>query len=381
MLKRYLLSVPLAISIGAVAAVGYTRTGDRPLTGGPTSPEAIPTEIPFTGRANGLPNIMVLATGGTIAGAAASDVQAGYTSGQVGVDQLLAAVPQTRKIANLKGEQVANIGSQDMNDEVWMKLATRINEILASPEVDGIVITHGTDTIEETAYFLNLVVKSTKPVVLTAAMRPATALSADGPLNFYNAVAVAGNKLANARGVMVVVNDWIHGASSLTKTSTTAVQTFLSPLSGLEGTVAHGDVEWYRGPVGRHTAGSEFSVDARTVLPRVDIVMAYENMDGAMIDAAAAAGAKGIVIAGVGNGNMTKDALDAIAAQTKKGVVVVRSSRVTTGQVGRDVEVDDDKVGTIASLALNPQKSRVLLRLALNKTRDAATIQKYFNEY
>ena len=328
-----------------------------------------------------LPNIVVLATGGTIAGAAASDVQAGYTSGQVGVEQLLAAVPQAKKLASLRGEQISNIGSQDMNDEVWLKLARRINELTAMPEVAGVVITHGTDTIEETAYFLNLVVKSKKPVVLTAAMRPSTALSADGPLNFYNAVAVAANQSAAGRGVLVVVNDWIHGASSLTKTSTTAVQTFLSPVWGLIGTVAYGDTEFYRGPVGRNTVTSEFSLDKVTALPRVDIIMAHENMDGALIDAAVAAGARGVVIAGVGNGNMTQAALDALAAQAKKGIVCVRSSRVATGRVGRNVEVDDDKYGFIASLGLNPQKSRVLLRLALTQTRDARQIQRYFDEY
>jgi L-asparaginase len=252
---------------------------------------------------------------------------------------------------------------------------------VAMPDVAGVVITHGTDTIEETAYFLNLVVKSRKPVVLTAAMRPSTALSADGPLNFFNAVAVAANKDAAGRGVLVVVNDWIHGAASLTKTSTTAVQTFLSPARGLIGTVAYGVPEWYRGPVGKNTVSSEFSVDKNTVLPRVDIIMASENMDGALINAAAAAGAKGIVIAGVGNGNMTKSALDALAAQAKKGIVCVRSSRVVTGNVGRNVEVDDDKLGLVASLDHNPQKSRVLLRLALLKTTDLKTIQRYFDEY
>jgi L-asparaginase len=333
------------------------------------------------GNGNGLPNVVVLATGGTIAGAAASDVQAGYSSGQVGVEQLLAAVPQAKKLAHLSGEQISNIGSQDMNDEVWIKLATRINALMTKPDVSGVVITHGTDTIEETAYFLNLVVKSRKPVVLTASMRPSTALSADGPLNFYNAVAVAASPQANGRGVLVTVNDWIHGASSLTKTSTTAVQTFLSPISGLIGTVAYGDIEWYRGPVGKNTQESEFSVDANTVLPRVDIIMATENMDGALINAAIAAGAKGIVIAGVGNGNMTKPALEALEAAAKKGVVCVRSTRVTTGQVGRNVEVNDDKMGFVASLGHNPQKSRVLLRLALLKTSDVKTIQRYFDEY
>ena len=204
-------------------------------------------------RRRALPTVVVLATGGTIAGAAASDVQAATPPGRSACEQLLAAVPQAKKLAALRGEQISNIGSQDMNDEVWLKLARRINELTAQPDVAGVVITHGTDTIEETAYFLNLVVKSRKPVVLTAAMRPSTALSADGPLNFFNAVAVAANKDAAGRGVLVVVNDWIHGASSLTKTSTTAVQTFLSPLSGLIGTVAYGEVEFYRGPVGRHT--------------------------------------------------------------------------------------------------------------------------------
>jgi len=339
------------------------------------------SQVPATARGSALPTIVVLATGGTIAGAASSDVQAGYTSGQVGVEQLLAAVPQAKKLANLRGEQVANIGSQDMNDSVWIKLATRINALLAQPDVAGVVITHGTDTIEETAYFLNLVVKSTKPVVLTGSMRPSTALSADGPLNFYNAVGVAASPQAAGRGVLVVVNDWIHGAGSLTKTSTTAVQTFLSPISGLIGTVSYGEPEFYRGPVGKNTTTSEFSVDNNTVLPRVEIIMASENMDGAMINAAVAAGAKGIVIAGVGNGNMTAAAVTALAAQAKKGIVCVRSSRVTTGNVGRNVEIDDDKYGFVASLGLNPQKARVLLRLALTKTSDPKVIQRYFDEY
>jgi L-asparaginase len=338
--------------------------------------------VSLTAQTNqAVPTVAVLATGGTIAGAAATDVQAGYKSGQVGVEQLIAAVPQARKIANLRGEQVANIGSQDMNDEVWLKLAGRVNALAAMNDVAGIVITHGTDTIEETAYFLNLVVKTRKPVVLTAAMRPATALSADGPLNFFNAVAVAANKEAAGRGVLVVVNDWIHGASSLTKTSTTAVQTFLSPLSGLIGTVAYGKAEFNRGPIGKHTMDSEFSLNGVTALPRVDIVMAHENMDGALIDAAAAAGARGLVIAGVGNGNLTQPAVAALAAQAKKGIVAVRASRVTIGRVERNVELDDDKLGFVASLDKNPQKARVLLRLALLQKRSLADVQRIFDEY
>ena len=378
MAKRHMLTrstrLALALTLLAGSAAAQNANGNGSASGNGNG----------TGNGNGnaaLPQVMVLATGGTIAGAAASDVQAGYSSGQVGVDQLLAAVPQAKKLARLSGEQVSNIGSQDMNDAVWLKLATRTNALLARPDVTGVVITHGTDTIEETAYFLNLVVKSPKPVVLTASMRPSTALSADGPLNFYNAVAVAADPNASGRGVLVVVNDWIHGASSLTKTSTTAVQTFLSPISGLIGTVAYGDLEWYRGPVGKNTTQSEFSVDENTRLPRVDIIMATENMDGALINAAAAAGAKGIVIAGVGNGNMTAPALEALAAQAKRGIVCVRSTRVTTGQVGRNVEVKDDSLGFVASLGHNPQKARVLLRLALLRSSDPRTIQKWFDEY
>jgi L-asparaginase len=359
MLRRTLIVLTVCVALAGMPGAAWAQQAAKPA----------------------LPTVVVLATGGTIAGAAATDVQAGYTSGQVGVEQLLAAVPQAKKLANMRGEQIANIGSQDMNDEVWLKLAKRINELVAMPDVAGVVITHGTDTIEETAYFLNLVVRSKKPVVLTAAMRPSTALSADGPLNFFNAVAVAANKDAVGRGVLVVVNDWIHGASSLTKTSTTAVQTFLSPVRGLVGTVAYGEAEFYRGPVGKHTFESEFSLDGITALPRVDIIMAHENMDGALIDAAAAAGAKGIIIAGVGNGNLTAPAVKALAAQAKAGVVCVRSSRVATGNVARNVELDDDALGFVASMDLNPQKSRVLLRLALTKTKDWKQIQKYFVEY
>jgi L-asparaginase len=328
-----------------------------------------------------LPKIIVLATGGTIAGAAASDVTAGYTSGQVGVEQLLAAVPQAGKLAILSGEQISNIGSQDMDDAVWLKLATRINELASSEDVDGIVITHGTDTIEETAYFLSLVVKTAKPVVMTAAMRPSTALSADGPLNFYNAVAVAADPDAAERGVLIVANDWIHSAAGITKTSTTAVQTFASPLRGLIGTVAYGTTGFYNHPVGRVGSKSEFSLDGVKKLPRVDIVYMHAGNDGSLIDAAVKAGAKGIVVAGVGNGNLTRPALDRLAKHARKGIACVRSSRVPTGRVSRNVEVDDDATGTVASEELNPAKARVLLKLALLTKRAPEDLQRLFREY
>jgi L-asparaginase len=176
-----------------------------------------------------LPNIVILATGGTIAGAAATGTQAGYTSGAVNIDAMIAAVPGVKSLATIKGEQISNVGSQDMSFDIMMTVAKRINELLPKKDVDGIVITHGTDTMEETAFFLNLVVKSDEPVVMVGSMRPSTAVSADGPLNLYNAVGVAADPKAKGRGVLVVMNDWIHAAHSLTKTSTTAVQTFMSP--------------------------------------------------------------------------------------------------------------------------------------------------------
>jgi L-asparaginase len=169
------------------------------------------------GQTKKLPNIVILATGGTIAGAGASSTGSAYTSGQVKIEAMIDAVPNIRKLANLRGEQIANVGSQDMNVKVWIDLANRINELLKTNDVDGIVITHGTDTQEETAFFLNLVVKSDKPVVLTGSMRPSTALSADGPLNMYNAVALAANPNAKGYGVMVLMNDEIHSAHAVKK--------------------------------------------------------------------------------------------------------------------------------------------------------------------
>lgn len=327
------------------------------------------------------PNIVILATGGTIAGSAETQTQAGYTSGQVGVDVLIQAVPEIEKLANVTGEQVANVGSQDMSDAIWIKLADRANTLLAKSDVDAIVITHGTDTIEETSYFLNLVVNSKKPVVLTAAMRPSTALSADGPLNIYNAVAVAADKRAASRGVLVVANDDIHGARSIVKTNTTDVQTFMSPEYGLIGTTLYGKNRWFRTPFKLNTFQSEFSLKGIDKLPRVDVIYVTADMSTDLIDAAVNNGAKGIVTAGVGNGNMTGAALKAVEAAIKKGVVVVRATRVPSGTVGRNVEVNDDEVGTVVAGELSPAKARVLLKLALLKTSNPAKIQQLFDVY
>jgi L-asparaginase len=337
--------------------------------------------LPAFSQEKQLPNIVILATGGTIAGAAATGTQAGYTSGAVTIDAMLAAVPGIQNLANIKGEQISNVGSQDMDFNILLTVAKRCNVLLAGSSVDGIVITHGTDTMEESAFFLNLVVKSDKPVVLVGSMRPSTAVSADGPLNLYDAVAVAGDPNSKGRGVLVVMNDWIHGAHSLTKTSTTAIQTFMSPLRGIVGASTYGKNDFYNNPSWKHTSASEFDITNVTKLPRVDILFAYEDMSPDLVDASVANGAKGIVIAGVGNGNMNKATLEAAARAVKKGVVVVRSSRVPTGTVGRNVEVNDDEMGFVASDELNPQKSRILLTLALLKTRPNAQIQELFSTY
>jgi L-asparaginase len=329
------------------------------------------------------PNVVILATGGTIAGAAATGTQSGYTSGAVGIDTMVNAVPGIKDLAEIKGEQVSNVGSQDMSFEIMLKLVKRINEFGQSSAVDGIVVTHGTDTMEETAYFLNLTAKTDKPVVMVGSMRPSTAVSADGPLNLYNAVGVAADPQAKGRGVLVVMNDWIHGAHSLTKTSTTAVQTFMSPIRGIVGVASYGKNDWYTSPEWKHTTETEFDAGQAEAkdLPRVDIIFVSADMSPDLITASANGGAKGIVLAGVGNGNMNKASVDAAAAAVKKGVVVVRSSRVATGNVGRNVELKDDDLGFIASDELNPQKSRILLTLALMKKANPKDIQQMFYTY
>jgi L-asparaginase len=326
------------------------------------------------------PDIVILATGGTIAGAAESGLQSGYTSGAVTIDAMLAAVPDISKVANVKGEQISNVGSQDMSFDILLKVAKRINE-LATGDVEGFVITHGTDTMEESAYFLNLTVKTDKPVVMVGSMRPSTAVSADGPLNLYNAVSVAADPEARSRGVLVVMNDEIHAAHSLTKSSTTAVETFVSPLRGVVGLTNYGKSEYFNAPIWSHTTQSEFDISNVNALPRVDVIYVTADMAPDLIDAAVNSGAKGLVIAGVGNGNMNKVSVDAAANAVKKGVVVVRSSRVPTGIIGRNVELDDDKLGFIASYELNPQKARILLSLALLNQRTPEQMQELFYKY
>jgi len=335
----------------------------------------------FAARAAELPRLRVLATGGTIAGAQASATDYGYKSGAYDVNSLLKAVPNLDKLAVITGEQLASIGSQDMNDEIWLKLAKRINAVLAGTGTDGVLITHGTDTLEETSYFLSLVTKSDKPVVMVGSMRPATAVSADGPGNIYNGVAVVADAGAKGKGTLVVLNDTIHYARNVMKTDTTSVQTFASINRGPAGVVHTGKVTWFE-PMDRKLGpATEFSIDDLDRLPRVDIIYAHANMSADLIDAAIRNGAKGIVVAGVGDGNMTAAALDVLTRAAKGGVVVVRSTRLPAGIVLRNNEVNDDEKGFVASGELNPPKSRVLLQLALTRTTDPVRIQKMFYEY
>src|SRR5512139_662699 len=332
-------------------------------------------------QAADLPKVRVLATGGTIAGAQASATDYGYKSGAYDVNSLIKAVPNLDKLAVITGEQVANIGSQDMNDEIWLKLAKRVNAVLAEAGTSGALITHGTDTLEETSYFLSLVTKSDKPVVMVGSMRPATAVSADGPGNIYNGVAVVTDPGAKGRGTLVVLNDTIHFARNVVKTDTTSVQTFESINRGPAGLVNTGKVFWFEPMDKRLGKASEFSIDALDKLPRVDVIYAHANMSADLIDAAIRNGAKGIVVAGVGDGNMTTPALDALTRAAKGGVVVVRSTRLPAGITLRNNEVNDDEKGFVASGELNPAKSRVLLQLALTRTTDPVRIQKMFYEY
>ncbi len=328
-----------------------------------------------------LPNIRVLATGGTIAGQQASATDYGYKSGAYDVDSLLRAVPNLDTLARIAGEQVANIGSQDMSDAIWLQLAKRVDEVLRSPETDAVLITHGTDTLEETSYFLSLVVKSDKPVVMVGSMRPATAISADGPGNIYNGVAVAADPRAGGKGTLVCMNDEIHYARNVVKTDTTSVETFRSVNRGPAGLVHTGKLAWFEPMDKKVGKATPFSIDGLDRLPRVDVIYAHAGMSADLIEASVRNGARGIVVAGVGDGNMTAPALAELRKAARSGVVVVRSTRLPQGLVLRNNEINDDEMGFVASGELNPPKSRVLLQLALTLTTDPVQIQKMFYEY
>ncbi|AKU21607.1 type II asparaginase [Massilia sp. MB5] len=329
-----------------------------------------------------LGNVTILATGGTIAGSGAtSTTTVGYTAATVGVQQLIAAVPELAKVANVKGEQVFQIASESMTNEHWLTLGKRVNALLAQNDVDGIVITHGTDTMEETAYFLNLVVKSKKPVVLVGAMRPSTALSADGPINLYNAVLLAASPEAVGKGVMIAMADQIHSARDVSKTNTSTPDSFKSSELGMIGYIQGNKPFFYRVSTRKHTTDTEFDIANLQSLPQVDIVYGYANMNTVALDAFVANGAKGIIHAGTGDGSVAAKVKPGLVAARKKGTLIVRSSRVGQGILARNGEANDDELDFVVSDTLNAQKARILLMLALTKTNDSKAIQRMFYTY
>ena len=314
-----------------------------------------------------LPNIAVFATGGTIAGAGASSTGSAYKAGAV-----------LAKIANITPVQVAKIGSQDMSDEVWLKLAKALATDCS--KYDGFVITHGTDTMEETAYFLQLTNSCKKPVVLVGAMLPSTALGADGPRNLYNAVLTAATPETAKQGVVVAMDNVVIGARDVYKSNTTQPETFQATNFGKVGWIFNNQVT-YEAQGLRAQLPAPFDVTKLDTLPKVGIVYNHAGVEGVQAEALVKAGYKGIVSAGVGNGNIHKAIWPVLEQAAKDGIVVVRTSRVPTGSATKDAEVDDQAQHWVAGQSLNPQKARVLLQLTLTKTHDWKEVQKYFDKY
>ncbi len=332
-------------------------------------------------EAQKLPRIIILATGGTIAGAGASSDRAGYTAGKIPIEDLIGTIPTVKKVADITGEQVASVGSQDMTVDIWKKLAIRINEINKNNEAEGIVITHGTDTQEETAYFLDLVLTGDKPVVLTGSMRASTAISADGPKNLYDAITIAASPKSIGRGVLVSFNEGIYDARDVMKLSTTKTNAFGSPNTGPVGQAYDGRVEYYLKSEREVKPNQPITITADTKLPRVDIVYMYADAPPDEIDMLVSKKVDGIVIAGVGNGNFNKAYTEAVKRAVAAGVVVCRASRTPSGRVVLHDEINDDELGTIVSDDLTPQKARILLMLGLTKTKDKKQLQEFFFKY
>lgn len=329
-----------------------------------------------------LANVVVLATGGTIAGAGASAANsATYQAAKVGIEQLIAGIPELSKLANVRGEQVMQIASESITNENLLQLGRRVSELADSKDVDGIVITHGTDTLEETAYFLNLVEKTDKPIIVVGSMRPGTAMSADGMLNLYNAVAVASSKEAHGKGVLVTMNDEIQSGRDVSKMINIKTEAFKSPWGPL-GMVVEGKSYWFRLPAKRHTMDSEFDIKNIKSLPDVEIAYSYGNVGDTAYKALAQSGAKAIIHAGTGNGSVSSRVVPALQALRKDGVQIIRSSHVNAGGfVLRNAEQPDDKYDWVVAHDLNPQKARILAMVALTTTNDSKELQRMFWEY
>lgn len=327
------------------------------------------------------PNVVVLATGGTIAGAGASAANsATYAAAKVPVDKLLAGLPELANVAKVSGEQVFQIASESFTNEHLLRLGQRVSALAKQADVDGIVITHGTDTLEETAYFLNLTVRTNKPIVVVGSMRPSTALSADGALNLYDAVTVAASKDAAGKGVLVTMNDEIQSGRDVSKTIKIKTEAFKSQWGPL-GMVVEGKNYWFRAPVKRHTTHSEFNIGDIKALPAVHIVYGYGNMNTTGIDAYGKAGVKALIHAGTGNGSVAAQAVDSLKALRASGVQIIRSARVPDGFVLRNGEQPDDKYDWVVAHDLRPQKARILAMVALTRTNDSKELQRIFWEY
>lgn len=337
----------------------------------------------YNAFAGTLSNIYILGTGGTIAGSADSSISSTYKSGQLKTDELLKVIPNVKQIANIQMKDLFHIDSGDISISHWIKLAKEINQLALRKDVDGIVITHGTDTMEETAYFLNLVIKTEKPVVLVGAMRPSTSMSADGPLNLYNAIAVAASKHSIGHGVLVVMNDQIFNAREVSKTNTTKVDAFKSPNTSAIGTVNFGDVNFYKDNLRKHTINTPFDISNVEKLPRVEIIYEYAGTNGELFQKAIhLKDIQGIIIAGSGDGNISQPERNLLEKAREKNIIIVRSSRTGSGSVTYDyVQNLDSKLGLVPADNLNPQKARILLMLSLLKTHDPKVLNKYFSIY
>jgi glutamin-(asparagin-)ase len=328
------------------------------------------------------PNVVILATGGTIAGAGADVTNsATYQAAKVPVDKLIAGIPQLSTIAEVRGEQVFQIASESFTNANLVTLGKRVAVLAKQKDVDGIVITHGTDTLEETAYFLNLVVHTDKPIVVVGSMRPGTAMSADGTLNLFNAVSVAASKDARGKGVLVTMNDEINSGRDVAKMVNLRTEAFKSPWGPL-GMVVEGKNYWFRLPAKRHTMTSEFDIEKIDTLPSVEIAYGSGNASDTAYRAFAGSGAKAIIHAGTGNGSVSNAVVPTLQELRGKGVQIIRSSHVNAGGfVLRNAEQPDDKYDWVVAHDLNPQKARILALVALSKTQDSKELQRIFWEY
>ncbi len=328
-----------------------------------------------------LPRVVVIGTGGTISslGASSLDVLDYPDFGQkLSADALLDRFPETRLVADPVPVTIRQVGSTDIGPTEWLELRALIHQIARDePATAGFVITHGTATLEETAFFLNLTLSVSQPVVLVGAQRPASALGTDAGMNLVNALRVAGSEAAHGKGVLVLLNDEINAARDVVKTSTYRVQTFRAFDFGALGHVDGDGVHFYRAPLGAHMPDGPFATrDLQEPLPRVDIIYSYAGADGALVDAAVAAGARGLISAGFAPGSPTPAQRAAFERALKAGVVVVQCSRAASGRVAPRRRLRES--GIVAGEDLSPQKARILLMLALTTTRDVAAIQHLF---